>query len=180
MRANAELTNQLSRQKRTRSRRDQASYSYTESSVSLDYHHRSTRPRLDESYAQATEHQHALSLGQLRVGPSTSHSTGPSSRGGAIPYHVIDNRITTTATESGTDARNRIDPIQRQRTFEPYIREDLEPRRRDLDRRPRPAQLRIVEPDHTLTQRAQNVQMSDTSTMIRQMIRESQGLTNDN
>ena len=79
LRANAELTNRLNHERRRRSRRDQASYSSTESSASSDYNHRSTRPQLDGSYTQATGHQRTLNHRQLRVGPSTSHRTGPSS-----------------------------------------------------------------------------------------------------
>ena len=65
LRANAELTNQLNRQRRRRSRRDQAPHSSTESSASSDYNNRSTRPRLDENHAQATDYQQARTVGQV-------------------------------------------------------------------------------------------------------------------
>lgn len=48
-----------------------------------------------------------------------------------------------------------------------------------MDRRPQPGHPHIVESDHTLAQHAQNVQMPGIPTMIRQMFRESQGLSND-
>ena len=85
LRANIELTNQLNRWGHRRSRRDDASRASTESSASSDYHHRTTRPRLEGSHAQAAEYQPALTVGQLRVGPSASFQTGPSTRGGTAP-----------------------------------------------------------------------------------------------
>ena len=48
-----------------------------------------------------------------------------------------------------------------------------------MDRRQRLIPPRTVEPDHTLVHHTQNVPMPDLSAMVRQMIRESQGLTND-
>ena len=106
LRVTAELTNRLNHERRRRSKRDQASYSSTESSASSDYHHRSTRPQLDGSYTQATGHQHTLNVGKLRVGPSTNHQTGPSSRGGAVPHHTVEYRTTNVTAEPRVDAQD--------------------------------------------------------------------------
>ena len=81
LRANAELINKLDRQKRKRSMSDRASRSSSESSSSSDYHNRPPRPRLDGSRMPPARNQPTLTVGQIRVGPSTSFQTGPSSRG---------------------------------------------------------------------------------------------------
>ena len=96
-----------------------------------------------------------------------------------MPQHTADNQATAVGT--GVDTRNHSSPNYhpQERVPGPNIPEDVEPRRRDSDRRQRPIPPRTVEPDHTLARHPSDTATPDLSAMVRQMVRESQGLTND-
>lgn len=174
--ANTELANQLKEERRRRSRMDYVSHSSIESSAPFEFNHRSTRRRLDGNYAEGS--RHAVNLGQAGIGPSTWHQAGPSFRGAALSYHTIHDHPAAAAIGLEAEIQNQPDLAHRPhvRARDPYFLEDRELRRRGTDRRQRPDCPRNMEPDYALTM---NIQTPDIQIMIRQMIRESQGLTND-
>lgn len=91
--ANTELMNQLNgEERRGKTRRGYLSFlvhSLSESSMSSDFYHKSIHRRLDENYAEASEHLNAANFGQAGIGPSTGHEAAPSSRRDAPLQHCL-------------------------------------------------------------------------------------------